>query len=147
MQKNAVEKVIIKQAVLQQTILGSKNPKNKWRPILVLSSLNKFLKSGKFKMETLESIRTSLQTGEWIITVYFKDAYFHIPINPQSRKYLPFHVQGLSYQFKVLSTAPLEFTMVVMEVKTGVYLCYYLDRTSGIRENKKNGFGLLQERL
>ena len=47
--------------------------------------------------------------------------YFHIPIQEQSRKYLRFHVQGQTYQFKALpfglSTAPLEFTVVVKEVK------------------------------
>ena len=32
----------------------------------------------------------------------FKDAYFHIRIQNQSRKYLRFHVQGKTYQFKAL---------------------------------------------
>ena len=52
-----------------------------------------------------------LQTGECVMSIYFKDAYFHIPIQTQSRKYLRFHVQDKTYQFKVLpfglSTAPL----------------------------------------
>ena len=29
-------------------------------------------------METPETIRTSLQQGEWVTSVDFKDAYFHI---------------------------------------------------------------------
>ena len=53
---------------------------NKWRPILDLSKLNLFLKVEKFKMETPETIRTSLQEGEWVTSIDFKDAYFHIPI-------------------------------------------------------------------
>ena len=77
-------------------------PNNKWRPILDLSNLNVFLKVEKFKMETPETIRTSLQQGEWVTSVDFKDAYFHIPIQEQSRKYLRFHVQGRTYQFKAL---------------------------------------------
>ena len=36
-------------------------PNNKWRPILDLSKRNLFLKVEKFEMETLETIRTSLQ--------------------------------------------------------------------------------------
>ena len=32
-------------------------------------------------METPETIRTSLQQGEWVTSVDFKDAYFHIPIS------------------------------------------------------------------
>ena len=61
-----------------------------------------FLKAEKFKMETLETIRISLQPGEWVTLIDFKDAYFHIPIQEQSTKYLRFHVQGQTYQFKAL---------------------------------------------
>ena len=120
--KNAVE------LVKHQTSLGFFNrlflvpkPNNKWRPILDLSKLNLFLKTEKFKMETPETIRTSLKQGEWVTSIDFKDAYFHIPIQEQSRKYLRFHVQGQTYQFKALtfglSTAPLEFTVIAKEVK------------------------------
>ena len=45
--------------VLQQTLPGSK-PNNWWRPILDLSTRNKYLKTESFKMETPETIRTSL---------------------------------------------------------------------------------------
>ena len=61
-------------------------------------------------METPETIRTSLQAGEWVTSIDFKNAYFHIPINSQSRKYICFQVQDKIYQFKALlfglSTAP-----------------------------------------
>ena len=96
-------------------------PNNRWRPILDLSTLNTFLNTGSFKMETPETIRTSQQVGEWVTSIDFKDAYFHIPIHSQSRKYMRFHLQGRSYQFKALpfglSTAPMEFTVVAKEVK------------------------------
>ena len=129
--------------VHNQTSLGFFNrlflvpkPNNKWRPILDLSNLNFFLKVEKFKMETPETIRTSLQQGEWVTSVDFKDAYFHIPIQEQSRKYLRFHVQGRAYQFKALpfglSTAPMEFTVLAKEVKLmaihrGIRIHQYLD--------------------
>ena len=135
--KNAVE------LVQNQTSLGFFNrlflvpkPNNKWRPILDLSNLNTFLKVDKFKMETPETIRTSLRQGEWVTSVDFKDAYFHIPIQEQSRKYLRFHVQGRTYQFRALpfglSTAPMEFTVVAKEVKLmatrkGIRIHQYLD--------------------
>ena len=135
--KNAIE------LVRNQTSLGFFNrlylvpkPNNKWRPILDLSNLNLFLKAEKFKMETPETIRTSLQQGEWVTSIDFKDAYFHIPIQEQSRKYLRFHVQGQTYQFKALpfglATAPLEFTVIAKEVKLmashkGIRIHQYLD--------------------
>ena len=40
------------------------------------------------------SIRLSLQQGEWVTSLNFNDAYFHIPINQVSRKYLRFHLEG-----------------------------------------------------
>ena len=87
-------------------------------------------------METPETIRTSLQQGEWVTSVDFKYAYFHIPIQEQSRKYLRFLVQGRTYQFKALpfglSTAPMEFTVLAKEVKLmaihrGIRAHQYLD--------------------
>ena len=87
-------------------------------------------------MEIPETIRTSLQQREWVTSKDYKDAYFHIPIQEQSRKYLRFHVQGRTYQFKAipfgLSTAPLEFTVVTKEVKLmaihrGIGIHQYLD--------------------
>ena len=53
-------------------------------------------------METPETIITSLRQGKWVTSVDFKDAYFQLPIQEQSRKYLGFHIQGRSYQFKAL---------------------------------------------
>ena len=135
--KNAVE------PVENQNSLGFYNrlflvpkPNNRWRPILDLSTLNTFLNTGTFKMKTPETIRTSLQAGEWVTSIDFKDAYFHIPIHSQSRKYFRFHLQGRSYQFKALpfglSTAPMEFTVVAKEVKLmalqkGIRIHQYLD--------------------
>ena len=87
-------------------------------------------------METPETIRTSLQKGEWVTSIDFKDAYFHIPIQERSRKYLRFHIQGQTYQFKALpfglSTAPMEFTIIAKEVKlmaihNGIRIHQYLD--------------------
>ena len=120
--KNAVELVKHKTSLsfFNRHFLVPK-PNDKWRPILDLSNLNFFLKKEEFKMETPETIRTSLQQGEWVTSIDFKDAYFHIPIQEHSRKYLRFHIQGQTYQFKALpfglSTAPLEFTVVAKEVK------------------------------
>ena len=68
--KNAVE------PVQNQNSLGFYNrlflvpkPNNQWRPILDLSTLNTFLNTESFKMETPETIRTSLQAGEWVFHI------------------------------------------------------------------------------
>ena len=122
--------------VLQPTILGPKAQQQMETYTRSEQIKSLFLKVEKFKMETPETIRTSLQQGEWVTSIDFKDAYFHIPTQEQSRKYLRFHVQGQTYQFKALpfglSTAPLEFTVVAKEVKLmaihkGIRIHQYLD--------------------
>ena len=104
--------------------------------ILDLSQLNRYLRTSTFKMETPEIIRLSLQKGEWVTSVDFSEAYFHIPITQRSRKYLGFFLNNQTFQFIALpfglATAPLEFTKVVKEVKLmaqakGIRIHQYID--------------------
>ena len=137
LQKEAVEMVRVRTslAFFNRLFIVPK-PNQKWRPVLDLSALNKFLSVKTFKMETPETIQISLQQGEWVTSLDFSDAYFHIPVHIKSRKYLRFHFQNQSYQFRALlfglSTAPMEFTCVVKEVKLmaqsrGIRIHQYLD--------------------
>ena len=137
MRKLVVEKVVVKSSLaFYNRLFLVPKPNGKWRPILDLSRLNLFLSTGTFKMETPETIRLSLKTGEWVTSLDFSDAYFHIPIAPRSRKYLRFFLFHQTFQFTALpfglATAPLEFTKVVKEVKLmaqarGIRIHQYLD--------------------
>ena len=53
-------------------------------------------------METPESIRTFLIPGEWVSSIDLSDAYLHIPIHPNSRKYLRFSHRSQVFQFTSL---------------------------------------------
>ena len=94
---NSAKQSFLVEALYQLILFLVPKPNNRWRPVLDLSTLNTFLNTGSFKMETPETIRTSLQAGEWVTSIDFKDAYFHIPIHSQSRKYMRFHLQSRSY--------------------------------------------------
>ena len=89
-------------------------PSGEYRPIIDLSRLNNHIVCPKFKMETVQSIRNSLQPGEWCTQIDIKDAYLHIPVQARFRKYLRFTVDGVVYQFRTLpfglSVAPRIFT-------------------------------------
>ena len=111
-------------------------PHQRWTPVIDLSRLNTFLHVEKFKMETPESIRTSLIPGEWVSSIDLSDAYLHVPIHPHSRKYLRFCYRSQVFQFTSLpfglATAPQVFTMIVKEVKLmalsrGLRFHQYLD--------------------
>ena len=132
-----VEKVVVRSSLaFYNRLFLVPKPNRKWRPILDLSQLNLYLSTNTFEMETPETIRLSLQTGEWVTSLDFSDAYFHIPINQRSRKYLRFFLYNQTFQFTALplglATAPLEFTKVVKEVKLmaqarGIRIHQYLD--------------------
>ena len=87
-------------------------------------------------METPESIRASLIPGEWVSSIDLTEAYLHIPIHPNSRKYLRVCHMSQVFQFTSLpfglATAPQVFTMLEKEVKLmtlarGIRLHQYLD--------------------
>ena len=91
--KLVVEKVVVRTSLsFYNRLFLVPKPNRKWRPILDLSHLNLYLKTNTFKMETPETIRVSLHKGEWVTSLDFSDAYFHIPIHPQ----LLFEQQGIS---------------------------------------------------
>ena len=75
----------------------------------------------RIKMKTPESIRASVIPGEWVSSIDLSDAYLHIPIHPNSRKYLRFCHKSQVFQFTSLpfglATAPQVFTTLVKEVK------------------------------
>uniref|UniRef100_H2ZUN1 ribonuclease H n=1 Tax=Latimeria chalumnae TaxID=7897 RepID=H2ZUN1_LATCH len=61
-----------------------------WRPVINLRSLNRFIVFQHFKMEGLHLLRDTLQSGDWMVCLDLKDAYFMIPIHPEDRKWLTF---------------------------------------------------------
>ena len=61
-----------------------------------------FLLVERFKMETPEAIRASLILGEWVLSIDLSDTYLHIPIHPNSRKYIRFCHDSQVFQFTSL---------------------------------------------
>ena len=101
--KNAIERVEnVKSLGFYSRLFLVPKPHQRWRPVINLSKLNTFLHVEKFKMETPESIRTSLIPGEWVSSIDLSDAYLHIPIHPNSRKYLRFCYKSQVFQFTSL---------------------------------------------
>ena len=72
---------------------------NKGTLILDLSTINLYLHTATFKMETPETIILTLQQGKWVTSLDFIDAYFLIPVSPRSMKYPRFYLNVQTYQF------------------------------------------------
>ena len=135
--KNAIERVEkVKSLGFYSRLFLVSMPHQRWRPVIDLSRLNTFLLVERFKMETPEPIRASLIPAEWVASIDLSDAYLHIPIHPNSRKYLRSCRRSQVFQFTSLpfglATPPQVFTMIVKEVKLmvltrGIRLHRYLD--------------------
>ncbi|KAK3101176.1 hypothetical protein FSP39_001539 [Pinctada imbricata] len=106
------------------------------RPILNLRPLNRHLHVPHFKMETLRTIISALEIGDWVASIDLKDAYLHIAIYPQDRKYLRFCVGNQHYQFRSmpfgLATAPRVFTKLMTAIDAflrtrQIHIFMYLD--------------------
>ena len=143
---HAVQKLRLSRAieeVMDTTSLGFYSrlflvpkPDGSFRPIIDLKKLNQFIVVALFKMETLFSIIAALQPQEWITKIDLKDAYHHILVHVNIRKYFRLVVAGTVYQFWVLpfglSTAPREFTKTLAPViqllcSQGIQVHAYLD--------------------
>ena len=80
------------------------------------------------------------------MSIDLKDAYLHIPVHPQSRRFLGFQFMDLTYQYEVLpfglKDSPWVFTRVVATLvghlrRLGLRVFYYLDDWLLIAESKE----------
>ena len=127
-----------------------------WRPVIDLSHLNDFVQLTPFKMETVTSVLLSVREGDFLASLYLKDAYFQIPIHGSSRKLLRFMSEGTVYQFRALcfglSTAPQVFTRVFTAVlawahSRGIRLLRHLDDWLVLSSSEKKAKQAVQSLL
>ncbi|KAI2647309.1 Transposon Ty3-G Gag-Pol polyprotein [Labeo rohita] len=87
------------------------------RPIIDLRRLNQSVMKLKFKMLTIKQVVSQIRSEDWFVTIDLKDAYFHVSILPQHRKFLRFAFRGEAYQYRVLpfglALSPRTFTKCV----------------------------------
>ena len=89
--KNAIKRVEnVKSLGFYCRLFLVPKPHQRYRPVIDLSRLNTFLHVEKFKMETPESIRTSLIPGEWVSLIDLSDTFLHIPIHPNRSQVFQF---------------------------------------------------------
>ena len=68
-------------------------------------------------METVKLVRQSMKLNDWAVSIDLTDAYLHVSIYPQSRKYLRFVHEDQVFQFTALplgmSLSPLIFSKLM----------------------------------
>ena len=122
-------------------------PDGKWRMIIDLSELNKFLTKHHFKMEHLEVASQMLFPGAWMASIDLQEAYYAIPIHPDDRKYLCFQWKNEIYKFNCLpfglASAPWLFTKTLKPIfaefhKKGFQGFGYIDDSFIMAETKES---------
>ncbi|XP_043116738.1 LOW QUALITY PROTEIN: uncharacterized protein LOC122360307, partial [Puntigrus tetrazona] len=128
------------------------------RPILDLRVLNRSVNRLKFKMLTIKHVVTQIRSEDWFVNIDLIDAYFHISILPQHRKFLRFAFGGVAYQYRVLpfglALSLRTFTHKCMDAALiplrlqGIRILNYIDDWLGLMAAASNviPFGLLYMR-
>ncbi|KAJ8909370.1 hypothetical protein NQ315_008936 [Exocentrus adspersus] len=106
------------------------------RFILNLKGLNKFIEAPHFKMEDFRTALRLVARDAHMATIDLKDAYFLLPVDEHSRKYLRFEFRSVLYEFTCLpfglAIAPYVFTKLLKPVlakirSLGITCINYLD--------------------
>lgn len=91
-----------------------------WRPILNLKYFNRHVSKYKFQMETLSKVRDWIQPGAYCVGLDIRDAFLHIPMSKDSKKYLRFQWLGEILEWQVLvfglTCSPRVITKVIKPV-------------------------------
>ncbi|MPC75780.1 hypothetical protein E2C01_070177 [Portunus trituberculatus] len=111
--KGATEPVVDPQAGLFSHVFLVPKTTKGWRPICDLSVLNCFLVVTHFCMETVSSVLESMAEGKWMVSLDLQDAYYQVPIHPQSRKYSG----ALEYELNLF-----KFLFLLQNIKIHVFL-------------------------
>ena len=90
----------------------------------------------KFRMVDVNALRNAIRKHQWGVSLDLKDAYLHVMVHKNSRKYLRFVINGVIYQYRTmpfgLNVAPRIFTILVGTIVkwaagNGIQMITYLD--------------------
>ena len=136
LQKGAIQVVSPMNGEFLSSVFLVKKKDGGNRPVINLKELNSYVTYQHFKMEGLYLLKHLIQTGDWMIKIDLKDAYFPVPVSKQHQPLLRFMHRGLRYQFSCLpfglGPAPRLFTKLLKPVvallrRLGLRLVIYLD--------------------
>ena len=96
--------------------------------------LNHHIDAPNFRMQTISSVLSTVEIGDYAFKIDLQDVYFHVLIHHNSRKYLPFAFKKryISFEYFGLNTAPQVFTRLGHRVaaylhRQGISVIPYLD--------------------
>ena len=134
--KDAIEEIPMSELYYSSSMFLVAKKSGVKRPVLNLKPLNKFVPHQTFKMEGIHLLKDFLKPNYFMTKLDLSDAYYSIPIDKHSRRYLQFIFEGDIYQFKALvfglNTAPRTFSKCMKPVvafirSKGILIIIHLD--------------------
>lgn len=88
--KGAIKEVVTHPEKFLSTVflIEKKDRSGDFRPVIDLKGLNQFLPKKTFMIEGLNTARSLLHQGDFMMKINLKDAYYSILVQPNYRKYL-----------------------------------------------------------
>ena len=90
------------------------------RLILNLKKLNESVENFHFKMDNIHTALKLITKDCWMASLDLKDAYYSVPIHPESQNFLKFSYKGVLFKFTTfpngLSSCPRKFTKLLKPI-------------------------------
>ena len=106
------------------------------RPVINLKPLNEYIRKKPFHMTTLKEVGQAIRHGDWSIIIDLQDAFLHVPVHKEYRRFLRFTHLEKVYQFRRLplglTSSPQVFTDITRPLVEhcrvkGIRVIFYLD--------------------
>ena len=99
LQKNAISEISPDTPGFYSDLFLVRKASGGWYPVIGLTQLNHHIDAPHFRMHTISSVLSTVKRGHYTFKIDLQDAYFHVLIHPDSRKYLRFAFEKKVYQF------------------------------------------------
>ncbi|CEP15533.1 hypothetical protein [Parasitella parasitica] len=115
-------------------------------PIFNLKRLNQYPHAPQFKMDTLREVSLMIHRNDYLISIDLSDAFLHIGLHPESRRFLRLKWNGQVYQYRTiafgLASSPYVFKKVCKPIlehlrSQGIKISAYLDDWLLVADNKE----------
>ena len=117
LEKGAIQKVVPTQGQFLSNLFLVEKKDGGNCPVINLKNLNKFIPYEHFKMEGLHCLKFLLEQDDLLCKIDLKEAYFSVPLNKNSQKFVRFQWSDNLYEFLCLcfglGPAPRIFTKLL----------------------------------